>query len=340
MKSSSSYKLEKQIAIQAVIKASRLCRHIQNNLHKAETISKSDNSPVTIADFGSQAIINSEILKYFPKDRIIGEEDSSKLKTSPKLIERITEEIKKVEPDLTENDILTAIDNGNADQTETGRVWAIDPIDGTKGFLRGEQYAIAVSLLENGRVVLGVLGCPNLPWEISPGETGTLTTQENTKLHGCIITAIRNEGTFIRKYEDPGETRVRVSRLDDPSEAWFVESVEPSHSSHEKIILIAQQLGINKEPIRLDSQAKYAIVARGDAPIYLRIPIGEYREKIWDHAAGSIIVEEAGGKVTDIFGKSLDFSVGKKLISNSGIVATNSLLHKHVLTAIATTLKN
>ncbi len=339
MKNTPRYQLEREIAIRAAIKASKLCRHVQENLSEAGTISKIDKSPVTIADFGSQAIINSEILKHFPDDKIIGEEDSSKLKVSPELLKKVTEKIRKVEPELKEDEILNAIDMGNAIQTDKGRVWAIDPIDGTKGFLRGEQYAIAISLLENGRVVLGVLGCPNLPDQILPGDSLTLTNQEGRESAGCIIVAVRDEGTFIRNYNASNETEVRVSGITDTSKAWLVESVEPAHSSHETILRISQQLGITRASVRLDSQAKYAIIARGDAPIYLRIPRGDYREKIWDHAAGSIIVEEAGGKVTDIYGKPLDFTVGNKLILNSGIVATNGLLHQNVITAINSTLK-
>ena len=85
----------------------------------------------------------------------------------------------------------------------------------------------------------------------------------------------------------------------------------------------------------MDSQAKYGIVSRGDASIYLRLPTKKsYRENIWDHAAGSIIVEEAGGRVTDIQGKPLDFSAGNKLNNNRGIIATNGKLHDLLLEAV------
>jgi 3'(2'), 5'-bisphosphate nucleotidase len=85
----------------------------------------------------------------------------------------------------------------------------------------------------------------------------------------------------------------------------------------------------------MDSLCKYAIVARGDATFYLRIPSQKsYVEKIWDHAAGYIIVQEAGGKVTDIEGKPLDFATGRLLSKNRGIIASNSRLHGHVLEAI------
>jgi 3'(2'), 5'-bisphosphate nucleotidase len=78
-------------------------------------------------------------------------------------------------------------------------------------------------------------------------------------------------------------------------------------------------------------------VARGDAAIYLRLPspkTPDYRECIWDHAAGAIIVEEAGGRVTDALGGELDFSQGRKLEKNRGIVASNGHLHSAILEEI------
>jgi 3'(2'), 5'-bisphosphate nucleotidase len=87
----------------------------------------------------------------------------------------------------------------------------------------------------------------------------------------------------------------------------------------------------------MDSQAKYGIVARGEAILYLRVPSPsepEYREKIWDHAAGFLIAEEAGGKVTDIRGDPLDFSSGVKMEKNHGILVSNGILHDRVLKAL------
>ena len=102
---------------------------------------------------------------------------------------------------------------------------------------------------------------------------------------------------------------------------------------HQKISSV---LGITNPPLRLDSQVKYAAIARGDASIYFRLPRQkDYLEKIWDHAAGAIIVEEAGGKVTDFYGQPIDFSAGKRLRNNRGIIATNGHLHRKVLEAIS-----
>ncbi|MDX1429115.1 MAG: inositol monophosphatase family protein, partial [Rhodothermales bacterium] len=74
---------------------------------------------------------------------------------------------------------------------------------------------------------------------------------------------------------------------------------------------------------------------RGDAEIYMRLPTrADYVEKIWDHAAGMLVVEEAGGQVTDIDGKRLDFSHGDGLAENSGVIATNGKLHDAVIEAL------
>ena len=94
-------------------------------------------------------------------------------------------------------------------------------------------------------------------------------------------------------------------------------------------------MGITAPPLRMDSQAKYAVVARGEADIYLRLPTrADYREKIWDHAAGALIVTEAGGVVTDISGRPLEFHHGRELASNRGVIVTNGRLHARVIEAL------
>ena len=116
----------------------------------------------------------------------------------------------------------------------------------------------------------------------------------------------------------------------------FCESVETGHSDQGWSADIAGRLGITADPYRIDSQCKYAAVARGDATIYLRLPTrADYQEKIWDHAAGMFVVEQAGGRVTDIHGEPLDFSHGARLSANSGVVATNGRFHDDVIAAIS-----
>jgi HAL2 family 3'(2'),5'-bisphosphate nucleotidase len=120
----------------------------------------------------------------------------------------------------------------------------------------------------------------------------------------------------------------------------FCESVEAAHSSHGDAAEVARILGVTAPPLRLDSQAKYACVARGEASIYLRLPTRkDYQEKIWDHAAGAVVIEEAGGRVSDCRGAPLDFSRGRTLANNVGVVATNTALQERVLAAVQSALR-
>ena len=182
---------------------------------------------------------------------------------------------------------------------------------------------MALALIEQGQVVLGVLGCPNLPR--CHGEPGVLLVAE------------RGRGTWMSPlWDETCQGRaLHVSAVDAPAEARFCESVESGHSNQDHAARIAERLGITAEPLRMDSQCKYAAVARAEAQIYLRLPTRQdYRENIWDHAAGLIVVEEAGGKVTDVRGRPLDFTRGRRLEDNAGIVATNGKFHDAVIEAV------
>ena len=131
--------------------------------------------------------------------------------------------------------------------------------------------------------------------------------------------------------------QIHVSETSDAAELLFCESVESGHSSHDWSGLIASDLAIHKEPVRMDSQCKYLAVARGDADLYLRLPTRKgYQEKIWDHAGGILVVLEAGGEVTDINGLAPDFRHGSSLTCNEGMVVTNGRGHNTVVTAVKT----
>ncbi|MFG0252299.1 MAG: inositol monophosphatase family protein, partial [Phycisphaerales bacterium JB038] len=114
---------------------------------------------------------------------------------------------------------------------------------------------------------------------------------------------------------------------------------ESGHSSHSDSAKIAEMLGVQAEPFRIDSQCKYAAVSRADASIYLRLPTRKgYEEKIWDHAAGSLVITEAGGRVSDVRGNPLDFGQGKTLKANAGVVATSAAIHDQVVAAVKAVL--
>jgi 3'(2'), 5'-bisphosphate nucleotidase len=95
---------------------------------------------------------------------------------------------------------------------------------------------------------------------------------------------------------------------------------------------IVRTLGVEAAPVLMDSQAKHAVIAAGRADLLLRLPARpDFRDKIWDQAAGTVILEEAGGRVTDRRGIELDFRAGRTLVRNEGLVASNGHLHSAVL---------
>jgi 3'(2'), 5'-bisphosphate nucleotidase len=113
------------------------------------------------------------------------------------------------------------------------------------------------------------------------------------------------------------------------------QSVEKEHSDRDSTAQILGWLGTPSRAAQLDSQAKYAVVARGQADAYLRMPTRkDYVERIWDHAAGSLIAEEAGCRVSDVRGAVLDFGRGRGLEANLGVVCADAGVHERLLAAI------
>jgi 3'(2'), 5'-bisphosphate nucleotidase len=313
------------VALEAVRQASRVCRAVQGALGP-DVLEKRDRSPVTVADFGSQALVCRVLEEAFPGDPVIAEEDSAALREpdNAALQRRVVEEVARVRQGAAPEDVLGWIDRGGATEA-SDRFWALDPIDGTKGFLRGDQYAVALALVVDGQVVVAALGCPNLPLGDAPG---------------ALFGAVRGRGAFQQPLEPPPGVEgtrepVRVSAEADPRRIRFCESVEAAHSSHGDAARVAERLAIEAAPVRLDSQAKYAVVARGEAEAYLRLPkSADYVEKIWDHAAGWLVVSEAGGRVSDIRGRALEFHHGRTLAANRGVIVAADGVHDAILGAI------
>jgi 3'(2'), 5'-bisphosphate nucleotidase len=179
-------------------------------------------------------------------------------------------------------------------------MWTLDPIDGTKGFLRGGQYAVCLALLVDARVELGVIGCPNLPStstapppsSSTDAKTGTGTTPGD---RGALFVAVRGHGTLQLPLL-PGPSAI-TTRLSMPRlalhELSFLESIEKAHAALATNARVASRLGVRATPVRMDSQAKYAALTRGDGGggVYLRLPVvGRlYEEKIWVRAASTCL---------------------------------------------------
>jgi 3'(2'), 5'-bisphosphate nucleotidase len=349
-KMSHSYSKDLQIAELAVQRATILTKQVFHEKSKG-TQTKEDKSPVTIADFGAQALIISAIRHAFPQDEIVGEEEASNFAQNLELRDQTWSHVRatKLEDENAEavlggpiqsvEQMVEAIDAGNSSGGAKGRIWALDPVDGTKGFLRGGQYAVCLALIVDGDVKVGVLGCPNLPVDNSVLLTENIgKDQMDEEGKGVLFSAVSGQGAASRPLGRgdllPSQS-IHVKPVEDLSRAAFCESVEAAHSSHGEQAAIAKKLGITRPSVRMDSQAKYGSLARGAGDVYLRLPVSEtYQEKIWDHAAGYLIVREAGGEVTDANGKKVDFSKGRTLVDNKGIVASPKAIHDRVIAAV------
>ena len=317
---------ELKTALAAVRQAASVCRAVQSSIDLG-SLDKKDKSPVTVADFASQALVCRQLQADFPADPVIGEEGAEELRGGgAEFLDRVVAECAGVGVTGTGAEVCDWIDRGGL-QEYRPRFWTLDPIDGTKGFLRKDQYAISLALIINGKIELGVLGCPNM----------LVSSDQPEGARGILAWAVTGQGAWMQPIDEPDSTprALKVTSTAESAEARFCESVESGHSSHGWSGQIASQLKITRDPFRIDSQCKYLAVAMGEADIYLRLPTRKgYQEKIWDHAGGVLVVEEAGGTVTDIHGTPPAFDQGATLAKNQGMVVTNGQFHDEVIKAV------
>lgn len=303
----------------AVRQAARLCRIVQET-HLVSS-SKGTDGPVTIADYGAQAILGRAISTAFPDDAVIAEENGGQFMSLVADSERA--EVVKLIADIldttvTQADVVRWLDHGHKREAE--RTWVIDPIDGTKGFLGLRSYVIAAGFMVDKKPIGGVIGAPAYPGKDSDG----------------LLFHAQGGAAFAQPLAGGAVRRIKVSDRTDPAQIRILESYEKSHVSHDRMALVREAAGYQDAELqRIDSMEKYARIAAGDAELYLRLPRMNSTSPffIWDHAAGTALVQAAGGKVTDIDGSPLDFSQGRGL-ANKGIVVTNGHIHEHVLAAL------
>ncbi|KKU27511.1 MAG: hypothetical protein UX80_C0023G0006 [Candidatus Amesbacteria bacterium GW2011_GWA2_47_11b] len=244
-----------EVAINAVKKAGEIIEHYR--LSGKDMILKADGSPVTIADNEAEEIIISDIKQSFPDHRFLGEETGGSVKEG------------------------------------MFPLWIIDPIDGTKNYLRGiPLYATQIALMKEEGLVLGVSYAPFL---------------------GELMYAERGHGAFLNG------KKVAVSTVGQMAEAYMSYG-GISHFDH--IGRIPSLLGLERATRGHRGWGDfwaYHLLAQGKVDIVV-----EARIKIWDVAAAKVIVEEAGGKMTDLTGKEVG-------LETTSILATNKLLHEQVM---------
>lgn len=324
-------------AIDAVRAAAKFCRRIRQE-NRIRPLTKADGSPVTNADFGSQAILVRLLRERLADDPIMAEETADLADftenegfTTELLVDLGTSGAKFASVGELVNAInrIRANSGDVADEGWRSRYWVIDPIDGTKGYLKGGQYAIALALIENGVVRFGALACPEYPLPDSPETVG------------AIFHATRGQGAWAIPLD--GDAPARRLQVGANAETGPVMCESLNHSPQGLSGQVASRLGVRESDVRkMDSQAKYAAVGCGDADFYLRLPTSAtYREAVWDHAAGAIVVEEAGGRVTDMDGQPLLWSDARgwdenhRFASGRGVIVSDGSWHDRILAVVA-----
>jgi 3'(2'), 5'-bisphosphate nucleotidase len=348
---------EVQFALEVIQFGAELATRVRIE-SSVKAIIKPDHSPVTLADMSIQAIAGALLEQYLPEAVLVAEEDADHLRApeGTEDLEKVTGYVHSFFPHARPDRVCRWIERGNPNSPfkklkvnwaspgsphseengcqgggkPLGSFWTLDPIDGTKGFLRGGQYATGLALIKDGQVELAAIGCPELELEAYKALG-----------KGVGIFAVRGGGCRAFSLDDIEDPRrwipLKVSACGETDKARVLDSFDPDHKNAEKDRRIREALGVRAEPAVLDSMAKQVVLASGGAEIFFRtLPKHRpgHREKIWDVAAGALAIEEAGGRVTDLNGEELDFSAGLTLARNPGFVATNGLLHEAVLEAL------
>ncbi|OKL62545.1 hypothetical protein UA08_02738 [Talaromyces atroroseus] len=360
------YAKELEIASLTVQRASRITKAVLAAVDKG-ALDKNDNTPVTIADFAAQALIISAIHHAFPDDEFVGEESAAALREDPALLQRVwglvssaasqssSEEWKGIElaTPLTQEEMLHLIDlGGKGKGGSKGRIWVLDPVDGTATFIRGQQYAVCLALMEDGRQKLAVFGCPNLRLESDSDSPATGKVHEDIvdkDGDGQMVFAITGRGAFIQpmNFSSPltasleSASRLPMKGTDlKPSDARFVDCQASKSIDYEKHGLVAAKLG-SSWPATVDlwsTQMRYVAIAvgkerEGGNALIKILRNKSYRSSIWDHVGGMLIVQEVGCVVTDIYGRAVNCGLGRTLANSAGLVVAPAAIHKEVLRA-------
>ncbi len=224
--------------------------------------------PVTAADHASNDVIVAGLREVFPADGILSEET----------------------PD-------------DRERLNKNRVWIIDPLDGTKGFInRDGDFAVQIGLAESGVPVLGVV---YLPFE------------------NILYRAAKGRGAWMIT-EDKGPKRLKVSDKTDLSMMNL--AVSRDHRSP-KMSAVVTNMGLKGETARGSVGLKVGLITRQICDLYLHL---SPRTKFWDTCAPQIILEEAGGKLTDLFGFPIAYNI-PEVRNLNGIAATNGAAHALVI---------
>lgn len=227
-----------------------------------------------------------------------------------------------------------------------GRFWALDPIDGTAAFIRGEQFAVSLALVEGGEEVVGVLGCPNLGWEDA---VSGKVKEEDVDGEGCgvILSAVKGQGAVVRGVGADGEIQgtKRVARDKKGvglGGLHFLDSSMSPATLSERVEELAGFAGAQYPGTEMySSHMRYAAsILGGKECVQVRFPASRRPPWcLWDHAGSQLIYTESGGKITDLRGRKFDFGRGRDLVGNYGMIAADESVHGQILELVTAMLE-
>ena len=375
------YERELLAAQRAVQRASELTRNVlslssnksNNASSELSETEKKDRSPVTSVDFAAQALIIGAIHDEFPEDGFVGEEDATTLRTDPVLTDKVFKLVdsmrstddeklqgKCLATPETKEEMFDVIDLGGRGQGgREGRFWVLDPIDGTKAYVDGGQYAVSLALIVDGREVLGVLGCPNLSYAKTvqaSSETGDRISVTETSTDedgmGLMLSAVAGHGAEVRpmvrgrKWMEiqQGRAVLRGDEKEQPVELKDLHFIDSSTSTASRLDIskrVADGAGAHKTTQYpgtelYSSHMRYAALTLGGREyVQVRVPTTKpAKAYIWDHAGAQLIYKESRkgrGVVTDLYGKEIDFGAGRILDNNWGVITADESVHSKIV---------
>jgi 3'(2'), 5'-bisphosphate nucleotidase len=267
------YEREVEVARRLAREAGALAlEYYDRPLHVEQKVSADDDEPVTEADRAANALIVAGIRHEFPDDGILAEES-----------------------------VDTARRLGKS------RVWMIDPLDGTNGFIaRDGDFAVQIGLAVEHEAVMGVVYQP---------------------LPDLLYRAARGAGTWIERAGLDDE-RARVTDHDRIPEMRMAAS--RTHRSP-RLDRVVRALGIKDEVQRGSVGIKIGLIIERQCDLYVHL---SPRTKQWDTCAPEVILTEAGGRLTDLFGAPLGYN-SPDVQNRNGIVASNGAAHERVISKLA-----
>ncbi|GER53015.1 3'(2'),5'-bisphosphate nucleotidase-like protein [Striga asiatica] len=355
-----------QAAVDVVERACRLCVDVQKSLfaNDGNIVEKLDQTPVTIADFGVQALVSLEMGKLFPSIPLVAEEDSGFVRKNnlvDAVVQVVNDKSSLRDEAFNQDDVLKAIDRGGKDAYLFGRepatYWELKILFASFSSISSmgrDVMEVGLALVVEGEIVLGVMGCPNWQYGDSVPE---VEGKENTDSRSGIImishigwgtwrTTLWNAQNSDTKLTHKW-TKCLVDSLRNVHEARFC---IPESQTWESLPLSIQfnatthadNVGENNVlllPACCGSLCKYLMVASGRASVFFLRARSKSVIRVWDHAVGVICIHEAGGKVTDWKGSKLDLSAdqtGRRILYPSGgILVSNDSLHNQILDIIS-----